>query len=293
MDQILLLADGRDGDENRLVSHRKPDRIKVKNLIGFGDGFVGFDEDLAEGGAGAEVGEGLGGFGEGVDAIDDGLEFAGGGPFEGGLDVGAVAAVAADEPLLLHEERPEIEADFASGGGAAGHDGTTARETLEGFEQDVAADVLNDEIDAAFAGEAADFGGPGGVVGVDDKFRAETAGELAFGVGGTGADDAGAELFGDLNGGGADAAGPGNGEHPLAGADLGAVGEHVHGGAAGQGERGGGVKVNTLGQAHERASGDADKFGKTAIALDAEELAAQAEGFLTATAELAFAAENI
>src|SRR5438309_834661 len=117
-------------NENRLVSHHKPDRIKVENLIGFGGGFVGFDEDFAEGGAGAEVGEGLGGFGEGENAVDDGLEFAGGGPFEGGLDIGAVAAVAADEPLLFHEEWPEVESDFASGGGAAGDDGAAAREAI-------------------------------------------------------------------------------------------------------------------------------------------------------------------
>ena len=61
------------------------------------------------------------------------------------------------------------------------------------------------------------------------------AGEGPLGLGAAGAEHAGSELAGDLNRSRTDAAGPADDEHPVALADLDAVGEHVHRGAAGQG----------------------------------------------------------
>ena len=284
--------------ETSNIQHRTPN-IQCETgqglalLIGFGGGFEGFDEDFAEDVAGSQMREGVGGAVEGKDGVNDGFQAAFGGPFEGHEDVGAVAAVAADEALLLHEKGPEVEGDLATGGGAAGDDHAVAGEAVEDLLEDIAADVLDDEVGAVFGGEAADFGGPVGRGGVHHEVGAELAAEFALGFGGAGADDASAEVFGDLDGRGADAAGCAHDEDPLAGADLGAVGEHVHGGAAGKGEGGGGVKVNAVRKAHEGAFGDEDFFGEAAVALDAEEFAAKAEGFVALAAEFAFAAEEI
>ena len=46
-------------------------------------------------------------------------------------------------------------------------------------------------------------------------------------------------------------------------------------------------------EADERAGRDEDFFGETAVAIDAEELAEEAEGFVATPAEFAFAAEEV
>lgn len=147
--------------------------------------------------------------------MDAGTEAAEGGPVEGALHVGAGAAIAADEALLLHEDGPEVEGDVASGGGAAGDDGSAAGEALEGLLEDFAADVFDDNVHAAFLGDFADFAGPGIVGGIDGMVCAERFGESAFGFGRAGGDDMRADLLGDLNGIGADAAGSRHDEHPI------------------------------------------------------------------------------
>lgn len=113
--------------------------------------------------------------------------------------------------------------------------------------------MLDHEIDPAFAGDFTDFTGPVGGVGIDNKFRAELFRQGALRLGGAGADDARAEFTRDLNRRRADAARAADDERPIAGPDRGAVGEHVHGGAAGEGESGGGVEVHVVRQADEGA----------------------------------------
>ena len=71
------------------------------------------------------------------------------------------------------------------------------------------------------------------------------------------------------------------------------VREHVHGGAARQRQRRGSSEVHALGQSHQRAGGHDDLFRKTAIALHAENFAAQTNRVLAAPAEFAFAAKKI
>ena len=242
--------------------------------------------------AGTEFGEGGGGLGQRESGVDDGFDFPGGGPIEGGDDVGAVAAVAADEALLFHEERPKVQANFASGGGAAGDDGAVAGETFEAFEQDVAADVFDDNIHATLVGEFADFGGPGGVVGIHYEIDTEIFGKGTFGVGRGGGDDVGAELFGDLDGGGADAAGSADDEDPIAGAYLSAMGEHVHGRTTGEREGGAGIEIHAVRQADEGAGGNDDAFGEATITIDAEQFATDADGFLALFTEFAFTAKD-
>ena len=46
-------------------------------------------------------------------------------------------------------------------------------------------------------------------------------------------------------------------------------------------------------EADEGAGGDEDFFGETAIAIDAEKLAEEAEGFIAAPAKFAFATKKI
>ena len=251
------------------------------------------EEDFAEDAAVAEGGVGFGKLGEGEDAVDDGFEFAFGGPLQGGGSVGVVAAVAADEALLFDEEGPEVEFGFAAGRRAAGDDGAAAGEALEDLAEDVAADVFDDDVHAAFLGELADLRGPVGFGGVHDEFRAELEGEGAFGVAGGGGDDARAKFAGDLDGGTADATRSADDEDPVAGFHLDAVGEHVHGGAAGEGEGGGGHFIDAVRQRQEGAGGDDDFFCEAAVALDAEELAVQADGFLALPAEFTGAAEDV
>lgn len=141
--------------------------------------------------------------------------------------------------------------------------------------------------------ELADLRGPVGFGGVHDEFRAELEGEGAFGVAGGGGDDVRAEFAGDLNGGAADAAGGADDEHPVAGFHLDAVGEHVHGGAAGEGEGGGGDLIHSGGQGEEGAGGDDDFFREATVALDAEELTVEADGFLALPAEFTGAAKDV
>ena len=64
------------------------------------------DQHFAADLPGAELGKGRRGFCERTDRINHWSEFSGGRPFEGRLDVGAVAPVTADQALLFHEERP-------------------------------------------------------------------------------------------------------------------------------------------------------------------------------------------
>ncbi len=258
-----------------------------------GVGSGGDNHDFPEHRAPPERGEGGRRVGERERSVEGGAKASGGRPFQGSDHVGAVASVAADQALLFDEEGPEVERDLASGGGAAGDDGAVAGEAFEASFEDTAAHVFDDEVNAASAGELADLGGPVVAAGVDGVVGAEFEGERAFGFRGTGGDDGGAEGFGDGDGGGADAAGGAHHEDGLAGLDAGAVVEHVHGGAAGEGERSGGLEAHGVRQADEGAGRNEDLLGKAAVPLDPEELAMQADGFLPGLAKLTGAAEQI
>jgi len=118
-------------------------------------------------------------------------------------------------------------------------------------------------------------------------------GQRAFCFGRAGADDATAELFGNLNCGRADAAHAADGEDPITLMNGSAIGEHVHGGAAGESQGGCGVEIDACREADESASRDENFFGEPAIAIDTQELAEEAEGFVAAPAEFAFATEEI
>jgi hypothetical protein len=203
-------------------------------LVRFRDGLEGFDQDFPQHIPRAQFFERGGNLIQGKNRVDHRLEFTGGGPFEGGLKIGAVSAVAADEAMLFHKEWPEIEWDFAAGSGAAGYDSSTASEAIEALEQNVTAHMFDNQINAAPVGDFADFSRPLWICGVENKFSAEMMGQRAFCLGRAGADDASAELFGNLYCGGADATRPTDNENPIALVNGSTIGEHVHGGAAGE-----------------------------------------------------------
>lgn len=230
---------------------------------------------------------------QGIDLLGGGFDFPLRRPLERGQNVLSISPVAAHQFLLFDKERPQWQPHLAPGRRAASDDRPAASQAGETLREHLAADVFDDQIDAAAAGELAHGGGPIRIGSVDDMLRAQGQSEATPGVGRAGGDDAGAELEGDLNGGRADAAGAAHCQHPIAGLDGGAVGEHVHGRARGQGQGGGRGKIHLLGQAHEGGRGHGDLLGKSAVALHAKELAVEAGGFLTARAKLALAAKEI
>src|SRR5258706_4738770 len=104
--------------------------------------------------------EGLGGLIEREDGINHGLKLSGGSPFKRGLNVGAVATVTADQPLLLHKEWPEVERHFAPRCRATRYDRAPACKAIKNFLKHLAADVFDDQIHAAFASDLADLRRP-------------------------------------------------------------------------------------------------------------------------------------
>src|SRR5262249_10643385 len=111
--------------------------------------------------------------------INHRLQFSRSSPVECRAHVGTVATVAADEPMLFHEEGPEVEGNFASCGRAAGHDRSAAREAVETFLQDIAADVFRDYIHAVSPCYPANCRRPIDV-GVEHEFGAELRGQCAL-----------------------------------------------------------------------------------------------------------------
>ena len=71
------------------------------------------------------------------------------------------------------------------------------------------------------------------------------------------------------------------------------MGEHVHGCAAGEGERGRSVKINVAGQPDQRTFRHADFFGESAVPMHAEQPSLQAKRLLAARAKFAFPAEQV
>src|ERR1041385_6758801 len=90
-------------------------------------------------------------------------------PIERRTHISAIASVAADEPLLLYEERPEVQCHFPSGRCAAGHDFSVAREAIEAFQQYLAAYMLDDNVHTTFIRDTPDLGRPFWIVCIDDK----------------------------------------------------------------------------------------------------------------------------
>jgi len=153
--------------------------------------------------------------------------------------------------------------------------------------------VFDDQINAPLLSDFANTSRPLRIGGVDHKLRTQGLRKFAFSRGRAGGDNVSAELPGDLNCVSADATGARDDQHPGRGTDFGAIGEHVHGGAAREREGCARSEIDALGDSNERARGHRDDFGEPAIAVDSEKLAVEADRFLAAETIFAKTTEEI
>jgi hypothetical protein len=225
--------------------------------------------------------------------MDDGADPAVSSPFQGALYVSAGSAVTADEGLLFHEDGPDIQADLASSGRPATDDRSTAGKAVKRLLQNFSTDVLDDDIDPALLRNFADFSRPGVAIGIQDMIRAQRFGEGALGFSRAGGNHVRANLPGDLNGVGTDPAGPRDDQNPIGRANFSAIGEHVHGGAAGEGHGSGGGVVEFLWDLNQGAGGDDYLLRETTVQIDPEKLPVEADGFLSTQTKFATPAKKI
>src|ERR1043166_542324 len=190
------------------------------------------DDDLAEDLTGTKPGEGFGNVREPNDLVDDRLELSESCPIECDSQVDAVATVAANQALLLHEQWPKIQTDVPAGCGAASNNRSPTCQAGEYLLQNFSTDVLHDEINTPLACEFPDLGRPVGIRGIENRLCTEAFAQLAFFRSRASTDDASALSFGDLDRRGADTARGPHHEHPIPGPHLGASSEHVHGSTA-------------------------------------------------------------
>lgn len=100
---------------------------------------------------------GGGGFGEGEDAVDHRLEAAEGDEFHHRVELGLGTHVGAEERELAAEEEAEVELGVVAGGDTAGDEAAAGSEAGDAVVPGSNADVFKDDVNAALAGEAADF----------------------------------------------------------------------------------------------------------------------------------------
>jgi hypothetical protein len=236
------------------------------------------DHDLAFGAAGFDMGKGGVGFGKGIDAVDDRADVAcvdQGGDFcklraigrhEQKIEtdpalLGLFGGAAAEEPEDGLQEPRGLDLGGEGGGCGAG-DGdkpATGAQDIQGFVQNLGVLAVEDDIIVA-----QDRFKVLCLV-VNDQIRAE--GFQPFGVcGAGGGGDIGPDVFGQLDGDGADAAGTGLDEDFLPGAEFGDIDQRLPSGERDQGERSGLCHVKRRGFRGKRAFLDGNEFGKGADA---------------------------
>src|SRR5208337_1980238 len=145
--------------------------------------------------------------------------------------------------------------DEAAGGG----------ETFDALVPGGFADVLENDVHAAIVREAANFLGDRHDAVMNHFVGAELPGFGDFFVIAGGGDHAATEEFGDLDGGGADAAAGGDNEDVFARLELRAIDEHVPGGLEDQRHGSGVSPIQVFRIGHAIDVGAADKFGAAAI----------------------------
>ncbi len=170
---------------------------------------------------------GGGGLGERENAVNDGLEAAGGHEAHYAVKLRFRAHIGAEKRELAAEKESQVDLGLVAGGGAAGDQAASGGKAGEAVIPSGCTDVLENNIDAPFIGDAADFVADFLRFVVDEMVGAELFGFLQFFIGADGSDDARAEKFGDLNGGAANAAACSKDENVLAGLELGSRKKHV------------------------------------------------------------------
>src|SRR5215831_7760221 len=201
------------------------------------DPLLGLEDDFAEVLAPLHRLHRLASLDEWIDAVDEGRDLADPCQLKAALDLLAGVDERADDRLLGAEERNDVEGDDLSRVPAADHHAPVLRERVEPRLEELAADVLVDEVDATALGEAHDLLDHVLRLVVDSVVHPQLGGpcELLFRA--RVADHMRAGKVRELYGGRADAAAHGVDEHRLADLQPTAREEHVPGCAEGDLER--------------------------------------------------------
>src|SRR3989442_3509659 len=208
---------------------------------------------------------GGGGFGKRENAVNDGLEAPGGDEAHNAVKLGFGAHVGAKERELAAEEKAEVDLGVVARGGAAGDEAASGGEAGEAVIPSGYTDVLENNIDAALIGDAADFVADFLRFVIDEMIGAELFGFLQLFIGAGGSDHARAEKLCDLNGGAADTAAGPQDENILAGLQLGSSKKHVPGGLEYQRNRRGLVEAKIFRVRQAIYFRSAHEFRATAI----------------------------
>ena len=147
-----------------------------------------------------------GGLGEREGAIDDRPEVSAEKELRRARELAFRAHVRPHERKLPREEEPEIDLRVVAGRGAARNQAAAARQALDAAIPGRRADVLEDDVDAAIAGQPPDLGGQILRVMIDDVGGADFTRARQFFVSAGGGKYAGAVQHRNLDGRLADAA---------------------------------------------------------------------------------------
>ena len=173
------------------------------------------------------------------------------GELEAGLDLRPRVDERADHLLLPAEERDDVERDDLAGVGAADDQAAVLRQRVETLLEQLAADVLEDEVDAAAAGQPHHLRDDVLRPVVDPVIEAELGGARELLVGARVADHGRAGEPRELDGRRADAAADRVDQHGLPDAESAAREQHVPGGAERDLERGRGLVRELLRHPHQ------------------------------------------
>src|SRR5712691_2820271 len=196
---------------------------------------------------------------------------------EAGLDLCARVDERADDLPLHPEERDDVEGHHLARVTAADHEPAVFAERVEALLEELAAHVLEDEVDAAAVGETHDLLDDVLCPVVDAVVHAELRGADELLVGARVADDDRAGEMGELDGGGADAAADRVDHHGLPDLEPAAREQHVPRRAEGDLERCGRLVGQLVGDAHELARRTGEPLGVAAGGAEADEARGEAE----------------
>ena len=208
---------------------------------------------------------GGGSFGEREDAIDDRLEFASSDELHHRVELRLRAHIGAEERKLAAEEETQIYLGIVARGGAAGNQAASGSKAREAVFPSGGSDVLEDNINPAFVGDAANFVANFLGFVIDEVVGAEFFGFGEFFVGASRGYDACAEEFRNLNGGAADAASSAKDQNIFGRLQLRASDEHVPSRLENQRNRGGFFPFEILRIGQTVHFGSADKFSAAAV----------------------------
>src|SRR5215831_17259275 len=180
------------------------------------------------------------------------------------------SAVRANDLQLLMEDVIHRNSAIVGFRSADGHDPAAAREAADRFFQEIAADVLDDEVDTAFFGPLENFVDEVDVLVVDNFVGAELLGALELPVRARRRINVSAGELADLDGGHAHARTRGVDQHGLAGAHIAAIDQHMPRRPEGVGERRRLLEGHGIGQRDQVIGGQLDVLRISPVFVRAE-----------------------